>query len=448
MLRLRNEQLTIWDYVLPEQVLELSQELKRIDEFLDDEKFMQLFLAHWNVLIGRPTVPVETYLRLMFLKFRYQFGYETLVAEVSDSIKWRRFCRINLDDVVPHSTTLIKLTQKYGENIIAELNEALVIKASREKISRSRKLRTDTTVTESNIHYPTDAHLLADSIRSITSQAKSLSKMTGTVLPKMRDRCRSAKKRILEIGKTLKRRNHEAVGEVRQITDKLINKAIETIANAHQLMDKAETDLGKQLNAAVKNKLIVTADKIVTQTLKVNSGDTHIANRVISLFDPDARPIQKGKLKSPTEFGYKTEITENEDRIITDYKIHIGNPSDDSLLLDAVKRHIQKTGRTPYALSTDRGYSSSKNIKELEELKIKRIAIPKKGKKSKIQTAQEKQRWFRRLQAWRAGGEGTISILKRKYGLGKSLSRGYQGVSSWVGFGIFSYNLRRIAAFI
>ncbi|AFM41403.1 transposase, IS5 family [Desulfosporosinus acidiphilus SJ4] len=454
MLRLHNEQLTIWDFALPEQVLELSKELKTIDELLDDEKFMRPFLSRWNIRIGRPTVPVETFLRLMYLKFRYEFGYETLVAEVSDSIKWRRFCRINLDATVPHSTTLIKLTQKYGEDIVEQLNEALVVKASQDKITRSRRLRTDTTVTESNIHYPTDAQLLADAIKSITRQAQSLRETAGSTMPKMIERCRSAKKRILEIGKTLKRRNHQAVEEVRKITDKLVDKAIETMTNAHQIMDKAEEALGEQMSNTTKRKIekldkvIVTADKIVNQTLKVNGGNTHISNRVISLHDPDARPIQKGKLKSPTEFGYKTEITENEDRIITDYKVHVGNPSDDSLLVETVKRHISKTGKVPYSIATDRGYSSGKNQKELTDLGIKRISMPKKGKKSKAQASHEKQRWFRRLQAWRAGGEGTISILKRKYGLGRSLSRGHQGVSTWVGFGILTYNLRRIAALI
>lgn len=146
-------------------------------------------------------------------------------------------------------------------------------------------------------------------------------------MPKMIERCRLAKKRILEIGKTLKRRNHQAVKDVRKITDKLVDKAIETMTNAHQIMDKAEEVLGEQMGKKRKieklDKVIVTADKIANQTLKVNNGNTHISNRVISLHDPDARPIQKGKLKSPTEFGYKTEITENDDRIITDYKVHV-----------------------------------------------------------------------------------------------------------------------------
>ncbi|CEJ09259.1 Transposase, IS5, partial [Acididesulfobacillus acetoxydans] len=113
--------------------------------------------------------------------------------------------------------------------------------------------------------------------------------------------------------------------------------------------------------------------KIVNQTLQVNSGKTHIPQRVISLYDPDARPIQKGKLKSPTEFGYKTEITENEDRLVTDYKIHIGNPSDESLLLGTVRRHIENTGRIPYSLSTVRRHG--KCLKPLWHLGFRHLWI-------------------------------------------------------------------------
>ena len=125
---------------------------------------------------------------------------------------------------------------------------------------------------------------------------------------------------------------------------------------------------------------------------------------------------------------------------------HIGNPGDESLLLSTVRLHIEHTGRLPYAVATDRGYSSGKNEAALTELGIKRISIPTKGKKTQKRQTHERQRWFRRLQAWRAGGEGTISILKRKYGLGRSLLRGHRGVSIWVGFGILTYNLRRLAA--
>lgn len=128
------------------ELLGLSEELAEVDALLDDPRFMKPFLEWFNTRVGRPTVPVETYLRLMYLKYRYGLGYETLVKEVSDSIIWRRFCRIPLSQKVPHATTVIKLTKRYGPQTVEELNRALVAKAREKKVVRGKKLGVDTTV--------------------------------------------------------------------------------------------------------------------------------------------------------------------------------------------------------------------------------------------------------------------------------------------------------------
>lgn len=172
MLVLRNNQITIWEQILPKELQVLPEELQRIDELLDDDRFFKPYLERFNTRTGRPTVEVETYIRMMYLKFRYQLGYETLVKEVSDSISWRKFCRIGLEKEVPHSTTLIKLSKKYGPELIDELNRLLLEKARDQKLIRGRKLRIDTTVIETDIHHPTDARLLQDSIKVITRTVK------------------------------------------------------------------------------------------------------------------------------------------------------------------------------------------------------------------------------------------------------------------------------------
>ena len=168
MLRIHQNQLTLWDALLPEPLLNLSVELAYVAQFLDGERFMIPFLENFQTKMGRSTVPVQTYLRLMYLKFRYQLGYETLVQKVSDSIAWRRFCRIAIDGKVPDASTLIKARKRYGEDTVEQLNELLVKKLSEQKVIRHRKFRTDTTVVKSDIHHPTDAALLQDGIRTIT----------------------------------------------------------------------------------------------------------------------------------------------------------------------------------------------------------------------------------------------------------------------------------------
>jgi transposase, IS5 family len=132
-----------WESLLPPEVLRLPEDLARVDALLDDPVF---FAPYFHPVLGRPSTPVECYLRLMFLEFRYRLGVKGLCAEVSDSISWRRFCRIPLDGRVPHPTTLMKLTTRCGEKAVAGLNEALLARAAGQKLLRVARQRPDTTV--------------------------------------------------------------------------------------------------------------------------------------------------------------------------------------------------------------------------------------------------------------------------------------------------------------
>ena len=145
----------------------MPDELARVDVLLDDPVFFAPFAPFFDPRIGRPSTPMETYLRLMFLKFRYRLGYESLCREVGDSITWRRFCRIPLDGSVPHPTTLMKLTTRCGSAAVDGLNEALLAKAAEAKLLRTSRVRADTTVVPANVCYPTDSGLLAKAIRRI-----------------------------------------------------------------------------------------------------------------------------------------------------------------------------------------------------------------------------------------------------------------------------------------
>src|SRR5512138_773788 len=164
MLRTRAAQVSLWEAVLPAEVLGLPEELTRVDRLLDDPVFFAPFVPFFDPRVGRPSIPMETYLRMVFLKFRYRLGYETLCREVADSITWRRFCRIPLDGPVPHPTTLMKLTTRCGQEAVAGLNEALWAKAAGQKLLRTARVRADTTVIAANVAYPTDVGLLAKAV--------------------------------------------------------------------------------------------------------------------------------------------------------------------------------------------------------------------------------------------------------------------------------------------
>src|SRR5258708_39378670 len=148
--------MSLWEAVLPPELLKLPDELARVDALLDDPAFFTPFEPHFDPRIGRPSTPMETYLRLMFLKFRYRLGYESLCREVSDSITWRRFCRIPLDGTGPHPTTLMKLTTRCGEAAVAGLNEALLAKAAGPKLPRTARGRTGPPAIQAHVCDPTD----------------------------------------------------------------------------------------------------------------------------------------------------------------------------------------------------------------------------------------------------------------------------------------------------
>src|SRR5947209_20145645 len=135
---------------------------------------------------------MEVYLRLMFLKFRYRLGYESRCREVSDSITWRRFCRIPLDGKVPHPTTLMKLTTRCGTAAVEGCNEALLAKAAQAKLLRTTRLRADTTVVPADVSYPTDSGLLAKAVRRLAAAGRRVQAAGGATRIKVRDRSRSA----------------------------------------------------------------------------------------------------------------------------------------------------------------------------------------------------------------------------------------------------------------
>lgn len=450
MLNLRDEQLSIWDEILPEAIRDLPQELKKIDELLDDKRFFKPFIEQHSTQMGRPTLAIDTYVRLMYLKHRYGFGYESLIQEVGDSVTWRRFCRIPLDEKMPHSTTLVKACKRYGENIIVQLNQVLVQKLTEQKVICHRKFRTDTTVVESDIHHPTDASLLQDGVKAVTRLVKKVRGFASHAAEGFKDKTHEIKENIFAIAKVLKRRTGETRKACDAITEKIVDISEEVCQQALSVIEKIK-DKGKGSVNQLKNTLQQSVDlthQLIAQAKQVVSGNRNIPDRIVSFFDPEARPIKKGKKSKPTEFGYKARIDETESGFVTGYDLYQGNPADESLLMPAVEQHKETFNAIPHAVATDRGFTSEQNETFLAEEGIKYVSTPRRGKKNKERTEHENQPWFKDLQRYRSAGEAKISLLKRKYGLNRSRYRGLDGSKSWIGFGILTHNLRKAAKMV
>jgi IS5 family transposase len=451
---------SLWESVLPEVCLRLPVELERVDGWLDDERFFAPFVPFFDSRIGRPTIPMETYLRLMFLKHRYRLGYESLCAEVSDSISWRRFCRIDIDGKLPHPTTLMKLTTRCGEQPIAALNDELLAKACEARLVKTGKVRADTTVVSANVDYPTDTGLLARAVGRMSRLVTRIKAVGGATRTPFRDRTRAAGRRVRSIAAHLRLRGaqarEEAQATVARITGELAGLARRTSTDARAVLRNARRALNRvtgrakgRLRRAV-NELAVTIERtnqvIAQARIRLAGGKPDSATRLVSLHDPDARPIAKGRLGKPIEFGYKAQIVDNEDGIVLDHTVEKGNPPDAPQLAPAIERITHRTGQPPRAVAADRGYGEAGVENDLHDAGVKTVAIPRKGKPGTTRQTHERQPGFRRLVKWRTGCEGRISHLKHRYDWDRTRIDGLAGARTWCGYGVLAHNLTKITA--
>jgi transposase, IS5 family len=449
---------TLWEALLPPEFLALPPGLEQVDRLLDDPRFFEPFVPFFDPVIGRPSIPMETYLRMMFLRFRYRLGFETLCGEVADSLAWRRFCRIAITDAVPHPTTLMKITTRCGQRAVGQLNEALLKKAMAAHLVKLDKVRADTTVVPANVSYPTDSGLLAKGVAKLTRTVKAL-KATGLARrTRFRDRTGSVRRRAHQIAAWLRRRNGDARDEVLALTGQLATIATAALRDAQVVATNARRGLRRAGDgasgraAALVTELertIGVLDKIVAQTRTRLSGQVPDgATRVVSLHDTDARPIAKGRLGRPVEFGYKAQGTDNSDGIVLDHTVDIGNPPDARMLAPAVCRVIGLTGKVPTAVTADRGYGEAKVETELSSMGVKTVAIPRKGRPGPKRQEVESSRRFRKLVKWRTGSEGRVSHLKRSWGWDRTVLDGIDGARTWCGWGVLAHNATKIAALI
>jgi len=455
VLRTVSEQPTLWESVLPAEALRMPAELAMVDRLLDDERFFAPYRRFFHATIGRPSIPLETYLRLMFLKYRYRLGFEPLCREVADSISWSRFARIPLGGTVPHPTTLMKITTRCGVQAVNELNEVLLAKAVEAKVLKTNKVRADTTVIEANVAYPSDSSLLAKGISRIAATAKKLRGLGYATRTRLVDRGRSAHKRARSINANLRRRSDERLAEVKRINGELVTLARRAARDAERVARNARRRLRHEPSGRARG-LVERLEQLAERTAKVAeqcrqrmAGTTPDgATRIVSLHDPDARPIAKGRLGKPVEFGYKAQLVDNEDGIIVDHNIEQGNPPDAPMLEPAIRRITRRAGRAPDTVTADRGYGEQAVEDALHAAGVGHVVVPRKGKPNPARRQVEQRRAFKKMVRWRTGCEGRISCAKRDFGLNRTRNDGLHGARTWCGHGIFAHNLVKIATLI
>jgi transposase, IS5 family len=443
--------------LIPELRLQMEPDLAQLDRLLDDDEIFlgvkaDLSRRHPNSeRLGRRSTPVEVILRMLVLRRLYDWSFEATERNVSDSLVLRQFCRLYLQ-AAPDDTTLIRWAKLIGPRTLERLNERAVALAFERKVTRARKLRTDATVVETGVCYPTDSGLLNDGVRvlgRLMGKAKEILGHSGEVF---RDRTRSAKRLGRTIAEGARRRGEEAKGASKAAYERLIGIARASSKQAcevQQMLRSREEEArpgGGRLADEIERFEGLLA-RVVQQTeRRVLKGESVAAGeKLVSLFEEHTTIIARGKAGKKTEFGRKVWLEEVEGGIVTGYRILKGNPSDEKQLQPTLENHLRMFGRPPWLVAADRGVYSSANERSARSMGVKRVGLPKKGAKTEERQRYERQGWFMRAKRFRAGIEGRISVMKRRGYLGRCRDKGEEGFGRWVGWGVLSSNLHAIA---
>jgi IS5 family transposase len=460
MVQRRQRERSLFEVLLPDGHKLWPDWLRKIDTLLEDEAVIdvvaQALEARWpqSRRRGRPGTPAEVVIRMLILKHLFDWSYDDLEREVRANLVYRMFTRIDAGDV-PDAKTILKIGRALGPDIIEQLHRQVIEVAKRAGVTHGRRFRIDTTVVETNVHYPTDSTLLQDGVRVLTRTMQRVSTVLGDQPGRIRNRLRSVTRRVLIIGYEARSPKTRAamVKSYRKLvasTRAVLRDTATMVRRLGRRMRTATPQVQPILQRAQDQLRAMQplVQRVVGQTrARLLDGDTHVPDKVLSIFEPHTTTIRKGKIAKPNEFGALVTIQESEHQIITAYEVHAGRPADVTLWTPALDRHQTIFGRAPALAAGDRGFSSATNEQAATDRGVRRVILPRRGPKSPARRAFERQRWFRRGQRWRVGCEGRISVLKRRHGLDRCRYHGEDGMHRWVGLGVIANNLVSTATF-
>ncbi len=407
--------------------------MREADRVLEDEELIGLVYealgrrCAQSRVRGRRGTPAEVVLRLMILKHVRDWSFEALEREVRANLVYRRFTRIG-GEKVPDEKTLARVMRALGPEVVEEIHRRLVQMAQQQRVVKGRKMRLDTTVVETNIHYPTDSSLLGDGARVLTRTMKKIEGAVEGWKRRVRNRMRSVKKKVMAIALASRQKGLAGEERRRQEYRKLLRVTRQIVHQAERVQQEVKA-LPRRPRAALKplaEKLQVMTERVqqvMRQTkARVMEGVTQSQEKIVSVFEPHTEIIQ----------------------IITHYEVYAERPGDGEVLVAAVQEQEERLGRTPELVAADAAFYTRENEEAVQALGVKRVSIPNRRTRSEERRRYQKRRWFRKGQKWRTGCEGRISVLKRRHGLNRCRYRGFAGMQRWVGLGVIADNLINI----
>ena len=455
MLRDRSAPVDLFALV-PALQLRFEPELAELDRLLEDDALFQHIKADLSrrrphtIETGRPSTPVEVILRLLVVQHLYDWSYAQTEHFVGDSLVLRQFCRLGLEPV-PHHTTLMRWSNVVQPETMHRLLERVTELARSLKVTRGRKLRIDSTVVATAIHYPTDSTLLFDGVRVLSRlvQRATLA-LTGRQRRVGVQRMRAAKQLVRRIEATAAA--HATArdrAERPTLYRRLLGMAQASLDQAQRvrqtLATRAEATM-QPVHSALGHMAELVQQVIAQTQRRIVDGESVPASaKLVSLFEPHTAIVRRGKAHLPAEFGRKIMLDEVEGGLVTRYAVLDGNPPDAPELPLSLEHHQVCFGQVPTLLTADRAFFTLDNERLAHDLRIRSVALPRQGPLTPKQKEVRYGVAFRRAYRWRAGIEGRISVLKRRFGLARCRYHTEEGMERWVGWGLLAHNLRQIS---
>ena len=423
--------------------------LDELDILLDDPELVRLArdalasrAPRSSTMGARGKISPDQLVRSCALKHLKGWSFRELEREIRGSLVYRRFTRFDGLPVPTYKTFSCNFAS-FGEEATQRLHERIVCNAIEEKITHGGKLRTDTTVVESNVHHPTDSTLLADGIRVLTRTLGHISNECESGALKVVNHARATKNRVLEIHRAAKSFSESAKERMKDGYRRLLSITRSVVDQAESIGERlAAGTLKLAANASVPRMVALQenlshftplVNKVIAQTrARVFGGDNHVKGKILSIFEEHTAVICKGKAHKPCEFGRLVRIDEVEGGIVSNYEVQDGN-------------NKKIFGRAPRMATADRGYFSAANIKAAEQSGVKRVVLPGRGRLSEERAKTQKERWFRRGLRWRSGIEARIATLKHRFGMARAFYKGDKGFKRFVGWSVIAQNLVSIA---